>query len=195
MIVVENLLFIKVFGTRLFCWEDLVLFMGEVKYIDDLNLLGALYLVVLCSFYAHVRIIGVDLLVALVMFGVVVAYSGVDIVGIILGAMLFFWLVIFEMKVFAHYAIVCDKARYVGDGVAVVLAWSSSAARDAIEIIDVIYDVLFVVVDLEIAAIDAVLVYDEIGINKCYTWELKVGEEVVEEVICIALYVVKKRYV
>ena len=63
---------------------------------------------------------------------------------------------------------------YVGDGVAAVLATSEVAARDAVELVDVTYEPLAAVVDLEDALSDRVVIHEELGTNASYTWPLKV---------------------
>ena len=78
------------------------------------------------------------------------------------------------MKNPAHYPLAIDKVCYVGDGVAVVLATSDAAARDAIEAIDVEYEPLEAVIDLEDALSDRVVIHEDLGTNTSYTWALKV---------------------
>ena len=57
---------------------------------------------------------------------------------------------------------------------ACVLATSDAAARDAIDAIDVTYEPLEAVIDLNDALSDRVVIHDELGTNKSYTWDLKV---------------------
>ena len=185
----------KIIGTRMLRKEDPALLTGEARFTDDLNIPGALHLAVLRSPHAHARILSVDLSAALASPGVVAAYSGADLATVIAAPMPSPWPVTPEMKAPAHYPITRDKARYVGDGVAVVLATSNVAARDALELIDVRYEVLPALVDVEAAATSTVLVHEELGTNACYTWELKVGEEAVEQAIRTAPHVVRERYV
>ena len=58
------------------------------------------------------------------------------------------------MKNPAHYPLATDKACYVGDGVAVVVADEPGAREDAVELVDVDYEPLDAVIDLEDALSD-----------------------------------------
>ena len=58
------------------------------------------------------------------------------------------------MKHPEHWPLTRDEVRFVGDGVAVVVAETPQAAKDAAEAVVVDYDELPVVLDLEDAATD-----------------------------------------
>ena len=62
------------------------------------------------------------------------------------------------------------KVRYVGDGVALIVAETPDQAKDAAELIDVDYDVLPAVVNPADALKDgAPAIHDGAPGNKCYT--------------------------
>src|SRR5439155_13308500 len=83
--------------------------------------------------------------------------------------------------------------RYVGDGVAVVIAETRAEARDAAELVQVEYDPLPAVVDPERALEDgAPLVHDDFGTNRSYTWKLAAGE--VDGEVANANITIKQRY-
>ena len=86
---------------------------------------------------------------------------------------------------------------YAGDGVAAVLATSERAARDAVDAVDVEYEPLEAVIDLEDALSDRVVIHDGIGTNKSYTWALKVEAEegAVDKAFEDAAFTVSERYV
>ena len=64
-----------------------------------------------------------------------------------------------------------DEVRHVGEPVAVVVARDRASAVDALDAIEVEYESLPVVLDLEAAlADDSPLVHADAGTNKCYTW-------------------------
>ncbi len=65
-----------------------------------------------------------------------------------------------------------DKVRHVGDQVALVIAESIKAAKDAAELIEVDYDVLPAVVDTARAQPNPAsrLVHDDVPDNVCYNW-------------------------
>ncbi len=184
-----------VLGSRLLRREDPALLTGEAKYTNDLNVPGALHLVMVRSPYAHARIVSVDLSAALAVPGVVAAYSGADLTWA--APMPCAWPVTADMKNPAHYPLAVGKAAYVGDGVACVLATSDVAARDAAELVDVQYDPLEAVVGLEDALSDRVVIHDELGTNKSYQWDLKIEGEPgqVDAAFAAAAYTVSERYV
>ncbi len=105
------------------------------------------------------------------------------------------WPVTADMKNPPHYPVAVSKACYVGDGVAVVLARSEAEAQDALGAIDVQYEPLDAVIGLEDALSDRVVIHDDAGTNKTYTWELKIGEEAVDAAFAAAAHTVKERYV
>jgi aerobic carbon-monoxide dehydrogenase large subunit len=81
--------------------------------------------------------------------------------------------------------------------VAVVLATSDAIAHDAIEAIDVEYEPLEAVTELEDALSDRVLVHEELGTNSSYTWNLLVEETegAVQRAFDEAAHTVNERYV
>ena len=186
-----------VLGSRLLRREDPALLTGEAKYTNDLHLPGALHLALVRSPYAHARIISIDLSAALASPGVVAAYTGTDLAGMWAAPMPCAWPVTADMKNPAHYPVAIGKAAYVGDAVAVVLATSDAAARDAIDLVDVQYESLPAVIDLEDALSDRVVIHDELGTNKSYQWDLKIEghEGAIDQAFAAAAYTVKERYI
>jgi carbon-monoxide dehydrogenase large subunit len=187
----------SILGQRLLRREDPALLTGEAKFTNDLNIPGALHLAVLRSPYAHARITAIDLSGAVGMPGVIAAYTGADLASLWAGPMPCAWPVTADMNNPAHYPLAISKAAYAGDGVACVLATSDAAARDAIDAIDVTYEALSPVIDLEDALSDRVVIHEELGTNKSYTWDLKVEghEGQVDEAFAAAAYTVNERYV
>jgi carbon-monoxide dehydrogenase large subunit len=185
----------RVIGTPMLRREDPALLTGEAKYTNDLAIPGALHLGVLRSPHAHARITSVDVSGALSQPGVVAAYSGADLQDLWGAPMPCAWPVTEDMKNPPHYPVAVSKACYVGDAVAVVLAQSEAQAQDALEAIDVAYEPLDAVIGLEDALSDRVVIHDDLGTNKSYTWELKIGEEAVDAAFAAAAHTVKERYV
>lgn len=184
-----------VIGTRRLRREDPALLTGEARYTNDLVIPGALHLAVVRSPYAHARVRSVDVSGALALPGVVAAYTGADLADLWASPMPCAWPVTDDMKNPAHYPVAIDKVCYVGDAVAVVLATSDTAARDALDAVSVDYEALPAVVDLEDALSDRVIIHDELGTNRSYTWDLKVGEDQVAAAFASAAYTVSERYV
>ncbi len=185
----------RVIGTPMLRREDPALLTGEAKYTNDLSIPGALHLALLRSPHAHARITSVDVSGALDQPGVVAAYTGADLQDLWAAPMPCAWPVTPDMKNPAHYPVAVSKACYVGDAVAVVLATSEAAAQDAVGAIDVQYEPLDAVIGLEAALSDQVVIHDDLGTNKSYTWELKVGEEAVDAAFATAAHTVKERYI
>ena len=186
-----------VLGTRLLRREDPALLTGEAKFTNDLVVPGALHMVVVRSPYAHAVIAGIDLDAALAAPGVVAAFTGADLAHLWAAPMPCAWPVTTDMKNPAHYPLATGKACYVGDGVAVVLATSEVAARDAAELVDVRYEPQAAVVDLEDALSDRIVIHPDLGTNKSYQWDLKIegtpGQ--VDQAFADAAYKVSERYV
>ncbi len=187
----------SVLGTRMLRKEDPALLTGEAKYTNDLNIPGALHLALVRSPYAHARIVSVDVRAALAMPGVVAAYTGADLMDLWAAPMPSAWPVTPDMKNPAHYPVATGKVTYVGDAVAVVLATSEAAARDAVEAVTVDYEALPAVIDLEDALSDRVVIHEGEGTNRTFTWDLKVEghDGQVDEAFANAAYTVSERYV
>ena len=172
--------------------EDGEFLTGQARYTDDITIPGMLWMSIVRSPYPHARIKGVDVSKAVAMPGVVAAYSGADFEWA--GPLLMAWAVKEDLNNPDHLPLAKDKARYQGDGVAIVVAETRGAAMDAVEAVDVNYDPLPAVVDMEAALADgAPIVHEEFGTNRCYTWELTNGD--VEKVFAEAPVVVKQRNV
>ncbi|HVW32718.1 MAG TPA: molybdopterin cofactor-binding domain-containing protein [Acidimicrobiia bacterium] len=184
-----------VIGTRLARKEDAPILTGEARYIDDLNVPGALHIELVRSPHAHARVTSIDASAALAMPGVRAVYTGADLAGEWAGPMPCAWPVVEEMKSPAHFPLTPDKARYVGDGVAVVVADSRVAAKDAADAVVVDYEVLPPVLDLEDSLADRVIINEDLGTNLAYVWELKPDEAKVEAAFASAAHVVKERYI
>jgi carbon-monoxide dehydrogenase large subunit len=186
-----------VIGTRMLRREDPALLTGEGKYTNDLNIPGALHLAVLRSPYAHAKIISIDTSAAKALPGVTAVYTGAELASEWAGPMPCAWPVTPDMKNPAHYPLAVSKVCYVGDGVVAILATNETASRDALDLVDVQYEPLKAVVDVEEALKDNIVIHDELGTNKSYTWPLLVEETpgCVEEAFKKAKYTVSERYV
>ncbi|MFZ5870916.1 MAG: xanthine dehydrogenase family protein molybdopterin-binding subunit, partial [Actinomycetota bacterium] len=94
------------------------------------------------------------------------------------------WPITSDMKSPRHPAVAVDDVKFAGEAVAIVVARSAAAARDALELVDVDYEEMPVVLDIEAAvAADANLCHNDLGTNSCATWtfdsaEAGTGEDV-----------------
>jgi carbon-monoxide dehydrogenase large subunit len=173
--------------------EDPELLTGQARFVDDLTLPGMLWMAVVRSPHAHARIKVVDVSKALAAPGVVAAFSGTDLADDIPAGLPCAWPVTEDMKSPPHWPLARDKARYAGDGVAVVLADSRSLAKDAAELVRVDYEPLPAVTAVEEAlAAGAPLVHDDLESNECYVWTLSAGE--VDTLFAEADVTVSERY-
>ena len=182
----------KYVGTPVLRKEDPEFLTGQARYTDDLTVAGMLWMTVVRSPFAHARIKAVDASKALAMPGVVAAFSGQDFEWA--GPLLMAWPVTADINNPPHWPLAKDKARYQGDGVAVVVAESRAAAIDAAEAVSVDYEALPAVTDSDAALADgAPIVHDDLGTNRSYTWKLTNGD--VDKVFAEAPVVVKQRNV
>ncbi|MGZ6977625.1 MAG: xanthine dehydrogenase family protein molybdopterin-binding subunit [Acidimicrobiia bacterium] len=183
-----------VVGTRQLRREDAALLTGEAKFVDDLAVPGALHVKLLRSTVAHARIVSIDTGAAASMPGVVAVYTGADLRDEWANPLPCAWPVTDDMKNPAHWPIAVEEVGYAGDAVAVVVAETKQAARDALESIVVEYDALPAVLDLEDAAADTNLVHAEFGTNESYTWSLIPDPAAVDAAFANATHVVSERY-
>ena len=141
---------------------------GRGTYVDDVRLSGMLHLAVLRSPVAHARIVAIDTTAAEAHPKVKAVVTGADLAERGLA-----WMPTLSDDVQAVLA--TDKVRFQGQEVAFVVADDHYAARDALELIEVEYDVLPPVVDARTAlADDAPLVRDDVDgrtDNLCFEWE------------------------
>ena len=141
--------------------EDARLLTGRGRYIDDHPPVANVHhAAIVRSPHAHARIRGYDLTAALAVDGVVGAITGEDVLR--------------HTKPFGvgvtapvhYYCAATDKARFVGEPVAVVVAKSRYLAEDAAELVRVSYEPLPAVVDPERALEpDAPILHDAVGTN------------------------------
>lgn len=126
---------------------------GAATYVSDVVVSGMLHGKILRSPHPHARIKGIDASAALAMPGIVTILTGQDI-----------------KHLNAHWGlylkdrpiIAIDRVRYVGDPVALVVAENERAAEDALDAIEVDYEVLPFVTDaVEAMRDDAPRLHDD----------------------------------
>ncbi|MBI2087970.1 MAG: xanthine dehydrogenase family protein molybdopterin-binding subunit [Deltaproteobacteria bacterium] len=151
--------------------EDKRLLTGKGQFLDDMKLPGMHHAAVLRSPYAHAVIKSVDPSEALKMPGVRGVLTGED-VGRMSNP--------FPQAVdepIDYYCIAVDRARYVGEGVAVVIAEDRYLAEDALQAIRVEYEPLPAVVDAEKAVEkDAPILHSKLGTNIINHRDLRYGD-------------------
>ncbi len=136
-----------VVGSRALRKEDVRLVSGRGQYTDDIQIPGMLFAVMLRSPHAHARIVHVDTSDALRMPGVVKIYTGQDLKAVLPPVPTAWIPPDSDLKMVEHPVLAYERVRYVGDGVAMVVADSREAAEDALEAIRVEYEPLPAVYD------------------------------------------------
>lgn len=140
--------------------EDLRLLTGRGRFMDDIRLPNTKYAAILRSPYAHAIISDVDISEALKAPGMIGVVTGKDVkemskpypCGVPIPP--------------KYYVCAVDRVRYVGEPVAVVVAENRYLAEDALDLIEVDYEPLEAVVDIEKALEpDAPVLHDNIGSN------------------------------
>src|SRR3954469_7841462 len=156
--------------------EDARLITGRTTWTDNMVLPGMLHMSVLRSPVAHARITHLDVSAATERPNVVAVLTGHDLAEE-QGSIPCAWPVTPDMVNPGHPSIAVDQVNHVGEAVAIVVARSRSAAADALEAIDVDYEELPVVLDMEEAVKDgAPLVHDELSSNTSYHFVFDAGE-------------------
>jgi carbon-monoxide dehydrogenase large subunit len=134
--------------------EDARLIIGKGQFCDDFNYPGQTYAVMVRSPHPHARIVRIDKTAALAMPGVLGVYTGADCQADGLKAIQHDPLpkTRDDMKLSGpggsavfqgpHMLLPADKARHVGEPVAMVVAETRAQALDAAEILDVVYEEL-----------------------------------------------------
>jgi len=155
--------------------EDQRLITGRTRFTDNLSLSGMLHLGMVRSSAAHARITAVDTSAAKASPGVVAVLTGGDLADK-QGSLPNAWPITDDQMAPNHPAVAVDHVNFAGEVVAVVVARSPGEARDAIELVDVDYELLPVVLDLETAAAGAPYAHPELGTNVSATWVFDSGQ-------------------
>jgi carbon-monoxide dehydrogenase large subunit len=180
-------------------FEDPRLLRGQGRFINDVNLPGQAYAIMLRSPHAHAAIRSIDTTAAAAMPGVLAVYQGEDVARDGLGTMT----VALPRKrpdgspIFArsHQGLSRGRVRYIGDPVAMVVAETEAQARDAAECVAVDYDSLpSVTATAETLAPNAPRVWEECPDNISNVFEAG-GKTEADATFAKAAHVIKRRYV
>ncbi len=154
--------------------EDERLLQGQGVFVDDVKRHGMGYLQFVRSPYAHAKIVSIDVAPALEVPGVYGTLTG-DEVAILTDP--FFQIASTPGANVKDYALAVGKVRYVGEPVAAVVAESRELARDAAELVEVVYEPLPVVVDARRALDeDAPILHEECGTNMSWSGVYEWGD-------------------
>jgi carbon-monoxide dehydrogenase large subunit len=179
-------------GKRLKRKEDPRLIQGISHYTDDFKLAGMVFCAFARSPYAHAEIKSINTAAAKALPGVIAVITASDTSGV--GMIPCAMAAMPGLNVPKHPVLATGRARYAGEPVAAVVAEDLYIARDAAEMIEVDYEPLPVVTDMEKAlSKETAYVHDEFKSNQAFTHTLKNGD--VEAAFKKADRVVKQRMV
>ena len=177
-------------GTSIKRVEDPRLLTGRGRYVDDIQQSGMAHAVIVRSAHAHARLRGIDLRRALAHPGVLDGVTGADlgdappIIPLRSGARP-------GLGPYLQCPLARARVRYVGEPVAVVIAQDRVTAEDARELVEIDYDVLPTVVDVdEAVGASAPQLFPE-G-NVAASWTTVVGD--VDAALRAAPHVVREQF-
>jgi carbon-monoxide dehydrogenase large subunit len=159
-------------GAKIHRREDPRLVSGEGRFIDDFTRPGTVFLAVVRSPHAHARIKKIDVAKAAKAPGVVAVYTHKDIAKVIAGTMPAAPAFVADKKqIPPRFPIADQESAYQGEPVAVVLAETRYQAADAANLVDVDYEPLPAVMDLD-RALDAKSPKTHTGAPDNLGWDL-----------------------
>lgn len=152
------------------------LLQGRGQFTDDLKLPRMVHVAFLRSPYAHARIAGIGLEAARAMPGVIGIYRGEDIAKYCTP-----WVGVLShfpgLKSAPQYPLAMDKVVWQGEPVVAVVAESRALAEDALERVEVDYEPLPPVVDMETAlAPETPVIHPELGDNLAFESHVNSGD-------------------
>jgi carbon-monoxide dehydrogenase large subunit len=138
-------------GTGIPSLTNTKLVAGRGRFVDDIQLPGTAHAAILRSPFAHARIRSIDTSAADVLPGVVYVLTGREVAEKMNPIPETYDTAAVGAKGVKWYALCVDRARYVGEAVAAVVAEDKFTAYAALDLIQVDYEELPVVADPEIA--------------------------------------------
>ena len=187
--------------------EDDRLLRGLGRFSDDFALPGQAYAAMVRSPHPHARIVAIETGAARAMPAVLGVFTGADVAADGLGAIPHNPVPSnrYDLKLQApgggaifvgpHSLLPADKARHVGEAVAMVVAETSAQAEDAAEAVRVTWAPLpFVVDTAEAAGGDAPAVWDEVATNVCVDGAFGSDDAAVDAAFARAAHVVMREF-
>jgi carbon-monoxide dehydrogenase large subunit len=157
--------------------EDFRFITGNGRYTDDAVKPNQAYAVFVRSPHAHANFSKIDTRAALQTPGVLAVLTGEQLAGDGVRGLICGWAVNSKdgtpMRMGNHPALALGKVRHVGDQLAVVIAETLAAAKEAAEKVEVDYEELPAVISLtEATKPGAAQIHPEAPNNEIYDWEL-----------------------
>jgi aerobic carbon-monoxide dehydrogenase large subunit len=179
--------------------EDEHLITGHTLWTDNLSLPGMLHLAILRSPMAHAKITSIDTTAAKARPGVIAVFTGQDFAET-QGNVPCAWPVTPDMVNPGAPSLAVTQVNHVGEAVAVIAARTKTEAQDALEAIDIEYEHLSPVLDMEQAIVDgSTLVHPNTTSNKSYLWAFESGAagtgEPIDGALADAEVTVKRRFI
>src|SRR5256885_13740656 len=145
----------KYFGAAVKRREDPRFLRGEARYVDDVKLSGMLHAAFLRSPHSHARIQAIHAEAARALPGVAAVFTFADLERWMKPLPIFgapplglAAAIRFDVRQAPQWALCRDRARYVGEIVAMVVAESPERAEDAADLIEIDWEPLPPVVDV-----------------------------------------------
>ncbi|MGB1504012.1 MAG: xanthine dehydrogenase family protein molybdopterin-binding subunit [Acidimicrobiales bacterium] len=197
MTAVEDPITTTAIGTPMKRREDPKLLAGEGKYVDDIHVVGQLWMGMVRSPLAHARITSIDTSAAEAAEGVHSVLTGPQLqeMGLWLAPLPCAWPVTEDMVNPPHYPTAIDEVHHVGEIVAVVLADSRYGAADAAEQVIVDYEPLDAVASIAAARDGSATAHSEHETNKAFHWPLVPDPDALEAAFANPAHHVKANFV
>jgi carbon-monoxide dehydrogenase large subunit len=141
---------VSILGTRVIRTEDPRFLTTGGVYTEDMRLPGACHVHFVRSAVAHARIAAIDVSAALEAPGVIAVFTGADLAGMPVPPPPMAGMINAQM---GQPLLAAGVVRYVGEPVAVVVTEQRYQGEDAVDLVDVDYDVLTPVIDMTTAAV------------------------------------------
>ncbi len=166
--------------------EDSRLVRGRGLFVDDYKPAATHHMALVRSPYAHAKILKIDTTAAEAAPGVMCVLTGEELAGQIqpflqIGAQ--------ACALIEDYPLAVGTVRYQGDPVVAVVAETLSLAQDAVQLVDVEYETLDVVINCEQALEGKTLVHEQMGTNVDWQGVYEYGD--VDAAFAEAAHVVK----
>ena len=167
----------RYFGESVPRREDFRFLTGTGQFSEDITLTGMLYASVVRCTLPHADIVSIDTEAARSQPGVVAVFTAADFGDDEMGTIPTDWTLPIMDGIPERYPLARKTVKYVGEGVAVVIAETRAQADDAANFVDVEYLERPSVVDAETATREgAPLVHDKYERNTSYVWHLGTGD-------------------
>ena len=152
------------------------LLQGRGRYVSDISLPRMAHVVYVRSPFAHARILRIDKEAARAMPGVIAVVTGPELAEVCTP-----WVGVLShlagLKSAPQYAMAIDRACWMGEAVAAIVATTRAEAEDAAERLQVDYEELAPVVDMEAALNpETPVIHPDLGDNLAFERKLNAGD-------------------